>query len=98
MARKRVEEDDIKVQQQLPGTETPRNPKLEKLAKVYRARMLERKAANDEENAAHETLMLAMADAGLTHYQHGDLEINIDEKRKVKVKTKSAPADDSDDE
>lgn len=98
MAKKKIEKDDIKIQQQIPGTESPRNPKLEKLAKSYRAAMLARKSAGEEEHAAHETLMLAMTDAGVTVYQHGDMEIRIDEKRKVRVKVKTQSPDDGDDD
>ena len=93
MAKKKVKGDDGD-HPQLPGTEDERDESLIRAAKRYRQRMLERKAAGDEEESAHESLLRMMHERGITSYRYKDLQVDLDTKEKVKVKVRSAEAED----
>lgn len=85
-----ADDEDVKLQGQLPGTETPRNLEIERKAKTYMSKMRTRLAANKPEKEAKDALILAMADAGLKVYEHGNLIVEIDEKRTLKVKDENS--------
>jgi len=84
------DEDDIKLQQQIPGTESERNAEIEKKAKSYLMKMRSRKAAGELESEAKDSLIIAMAEAGETHYRHGNIVVDVGEKRTLKVKDENS--------
>lgn len=82
-------------QQYMPGTAPVKNAKVHAAAVNYAEYRDARMAAGRDEKEAHETLMLAMSDAGLTSYEFGDVRVDVNESRKCKVKIAgSAPSDD----
>ncbi len=96
MARKlKVDEEEPGLEQGTihPDFETPRNPKVEKLAKRYRKLMLDRKEAGEEEQVAHGELLEAMIVEGLTHYEFKGITVHVNESKKCKVTVKGESAD-----
>lgn len=89
MPRRRTRSETEPEQQYIPGTEPKKNNRVHTAAKRYAARRDERMAANEEEKAAHQTLLETMIEEGLDSYEYGDVEVHIDATKKVKVKIAS---------
>jgi hypothetical protein len=79
-------------QPEIPGTETPKNQKVHNAAVRYAKRRDERMKANEEEKAAHTTLLEIMDKEGITSYRYKDVEVHIDASRKAKVKIEGQAA------
>lgn len=77
----------------IPGLEPKKNAKVHAAAKRYAARRDERMAANEEEKAAHNTLLETMIAENVDSYVYGDVECHIDATKKVKVKIESKSGD-----
>lgn len=87
-------EEDIKVQQQIPELASPRNLEIEKKAKSYLGKMRSRKAAGELEKEAKDALIVAMASAGEVHYKHGNITVDLGEKKTLKVQDENSSDDD----
>lgn len=85
-----ADDEDVKLQQQIPGTESERNLEVEKRIKKYLSSMRARKAEGELEEIAKDALIFAMATAGITHYSYGGLVCDMGEKRTLKVKDESS--------
>ena len=70
----------------MPGQEPVKNDRVHRAAKRYAKLRDERMAANEEEKAAHNTLLGIMKEEGLEVYEYGDLMVAIDAQEKVKVR------------
>lgn len=82
----------------LDGIADEKNPKVESAAKSYVRFRDARQEATEDETAAHNALIAAMDEAGITTYEHGGIVIVINEgdrKAKVKVADKSQPKDEA---
>ena len=77
---------DPREQQHLPGQEPVKNDRVHRAAKRYAKLRDERMAANEEEKAAHNTLLGIMKEEGLEVYEYGDLTVAIDAQEKCKVR------------
>lgn len=77
-------------QEYLPGTAPTRNKRVHRLAVRYAELRDARMAANKEEKEAHDTLLYAMIEEGLSAYEYGDITVTIDDKKKCKVAVKGA--------
>lgn len=75
----------------LPGMAPEKNQKVHPLALRYAARRDERIEANVAEKDAHDTLLLAMIEEGLSVYKYGNLRVFVDDHKKCKVLTDAAP-------
>ena len=74
-------------QEHLPGTEPmPKNEKIHRLAKRCKAASKEWSKAAGEHKGLKEMLIEAMQEAGLDHYEYGDVSVHVDTSRKLKVK------------
>lgn len=73
-------------QPSLPESDDVKNPRVHSAAVRYRERMLERKAAGEEEKEAHDNLVRIMHEEGIDSYRYGDIEVHIDKTEKAKVK------------
>lgn len=80
---------------QIPDLEDEKNPRVHTAAVRYWDRMQERKAAGDEEVAAHASLVEVMAAEGITSYRYKDVEVHLDTKTKARV-TRSTPGGEDD--
>lgn len=83
-------------QEHLPGAEPmEKNPKIHNLARRVKAASKEWSVAAEEHKGLKESLKEAMIEAGLDHYEYGDVKVDMDTSRKIKVKIAN---DDEDDE
>lgn len=69
----------------LPGMEQLENKKVHDAALHYADMCDTSIAASREKHEAHDTLLAAMIEAGLTDYAYDGLTIHIDSKQKCKV-------------
>lgn len=77
-------------QEHLPGAEPmEKNPKIHNLARRVKAASKEWSAAAEEHKGLKQSLIEAMIEEGLEHYEYGDVTVDIDTKRKLKVKVES---------
>lgn len=88
MAKKKTEAEIEATPEQghFDGMAPEKNRKVHAAARRYVARRNERIAANAEEKDAHDSLLIAMHDEGLTNYVYDDIEVHIDAHEKCKVK------------
>jgi len=86
MARKAATEPEMEQGYIDPDFKPVKNARVHKAAKRYYCLMLERKAAGDEEKAAHDTLLNTMMEEGLETYEYQDLKVAVDTSKKCKVK------------
>lgn len=87
-------------QKQLPGTETPKDRKLTKLALKYAEKRVARAAAGREELVAKSALIVAMKERGDVRYEDPEEDILvtlIPGKDKLKVEPLSGADEDDED-
>jgi len=74
-------------QEHIPGLEPmPKNEKIHRLAKRCKAASKEWSKAAQGHKDLKEQLTEAMIEAGLDHYEYGDVTVHLDTSRKLKVK------------
>jgi hypothetical protein len=74
-------------QEHLPGAEPmPKNEKIHRLARRCKDASKAWSAAAGEHKGLKEMLIEAMIEAKLDHYQYGDVDVQVDTSRKLKVK------------
>ena len=84
-------------QEYLPGTAPEKNDRVHRAARRYVKLRDARMAANEEEKAAHTSLLETMIEERLESYEYGDLSVHIDSTRKCKVKLEAkSPSDNGD--
>lgn len=64
----------------------PKNEKIHRLAKRCKAASKAWSKAAGEHKGMKEMLIEAMQEAGLDHYEYGDVSVHVDTSRKLKVK------------
>lgn len=86
-------------QQQLPGTEDAKNPKVHAKAIRYATVRDERCKLSKDEDQAKTDLIETMKEYGLDRYHYRELTVDLTNKSDIKVKVeKSAPAEEGGDE
>lgn len=73
-----------------PDFKPVKNERVHKAAKHYYDLMLERKAAGDDENDAHDSLLNVMLEEGLEHYEYKGVFVDVNIKKACKVKIEGA--------
>ena len=90
MARRKVlqgGEDLPGGQEHLPGAEPmPKNEKIHRLARRVKAASKAWSKASGEHKELKDMLIEAMIEEGLEHYEYGDVKVDMDTSRKLKVK------------
>ena len=87
---RKVPEDNgerLPSQQHLPGAESmPKNDKIHRLALRCKAASKQWSKAAEEHKGIKQGLIEAMIEADLEHYEYGDVRVDMDTNRKLKVK------------
>lgn len=86
MARKKLDEPEMEQGVIHDDFKPVKNKRVHAAAKRYYALMLDRKAAGEDEKAAHDTLLNCMMEEGLEHYEYQGLTVDLDTKKKCAVK------------
>lgn len=74
-------------QEHLPGAEPmEKNPRIHNLARRVKAASKEWSAAAEEHKGLKQSLIEAMIEEGLEHYEYGDVKVDMDTSRKLKVR------------
>ena len=74
-------------QEHLPGAEPmEKNPVIHDLARRVKAASKKWSKAAGEHKELKESLRDEMVEAGLDHYEYGDVKVDMDTTRKIKVK------------
>ena len=80
----------------LPGMEQmPKIPKVHNRALNYKQICIERAALSKDEKEAHDALKIAMQEAGISYYEHGNVKVDLqtgDAKCKVELQDVAPPA------
>lgn len=85
--------EEPKLQEYLPEMAPVKNDRVHKAALRYHKLILERKAAGEEENDAHTTLLATMLEEGLESYEYSSLSVHVDAHKKCKVKVEKKQAE-----
>jgi len=74
----------------LPDMAPEKNPRVHKLAKKFYDVSREMKAVKKALDEARDTLLWTMAEEGLNKYHYGDVLVDVNDKKSVKVKFTAA--------